>query len=149
MIALEPLLAIALIVGAVHTGSFRLDTVLNGSVYEASGVPWSGLIMLVVMILSFQAFVQRVPFDISEAETELMEGPLMEYSGPKLALVQVCTNGEARHLQRAVCQDVRALGLAVRFPAGGAVVLGDVLGEGIRRGAAGDAGGGDARALPH
>jgi len=27
-----------------------------------------------------------VPFDISEAETELMEGPLMEYSGPKLAL---------------------------------------------------------------
>jgi len=30
--------------------------------------------------------VQRVPFDISEAETELMEGPLMEYSGPKLAL---------------------------------------------------------------
>ncbi len=42
--------------------------------------------MLGVMLLSFQAFVQRVPFDISEAETELMEGPLMEYSGPKLAL---------------------------------------------------------------
>jgi NADH:ubiquinone oxidoreductase subunit H len=42
--------------------------------------------LLGVMLLSFQAFVQRVPFDISEAETELMEGPLMEYSGPKLAL---------------------------------------------------------------
>ena len=42
--------------------------------------------MLRVMVLSFQAFVQRLPFDISEAETELMEGPLMEYSGPKLAL---------------------------------------------------------------
>jgi formate hydrogenlyase subunit 4 len=86
MIALEPLFAIALIVGAVHTGSFRLDTVLNGSVYVADGVPWSGLIMLGVILLSFQAFVQRVPFDIPEAETELMEGPLMEYSGPKLAL---------------------------------------------------------------
>ena len=86
MIALEPLLAIALIVGAVHTGSFRLDTVLNGSDYETNGIPWSGLIMLAVMILSFQAFVQRLPFDIAEAETELMEGPLMEYSGPKLAL---------------------------------------------------------------
>jgi len=86
MITLEPLLAIALIVGAVHTGSFRLDTVLNGSVYQVAGFPWSGLIMLAVMVLSFQAFVQRVPFDISEAETELMEGPLMEYSGPKLAL---------------------------------------------------------------
>ena len=50
------------------------------------GFPWSGLIMLAVMLLSFPAFVQRVPFDIAEAETELMEGPLMEYSGPKLAL---------------------------------------------------------------
>lgn len=86
MIALEPLFAIALIVGAVHTGSFRLATVLNGSVYAPGGIPWSGLIMLGVILLSFQAFVQRVPFDISEAETELMEGPLMEYSGPKLAL---------------------------------------------------------------
>ncbi len=91
MITLEPLLAIALIVGAVHTGSFRLNTVLNGSVYVVNGVPWSGLIMLAVILLSFQAFVQRVPFDISEAETELMEGPLMEYSGPKLALFKYAT----------------------------------------------------------
>ena len=86
MIALEPLFAVAIMVGAIHTSSFRLDTVLNGSVYAHGGFPWSGSMMLVVMTLSFQAFVQRVPFDISEAETELMEGPLMEYSGPKLAM---------------------------------------------------------------
>lgn len=86
MITLEPLFAIALIVGAVHTNSLRLDSVLGGSVYRATGAPISGLLMLAVILLSFQAFVQRVPFDISEAETELMEGPLMEYSGPKLAL---------------------------------------------------------------
>jgi len=86
MIALEPLFAVAIIVGVIHTSSFRLDTVLNGSVYAHGGFPWSGLVMLLVMTLSFQAFVQRVPFDISEAETELMEGPLMEYSGPKLAV---------------------------------------------------------------
>jgi formate hydrogenlyase subunit 4 len=40
------------------------------------------------MVLAFQAFVQQVPFDVAEAETELMEGPLMEYSGPKLALIK-------------------------------------------------------------
>jgi formate hydrogenlyase subunit 4 len=85
MIALEPLFAITLIVGAVHTHSFSLNTVLDGSVYK-TGIPLSGMLMLAVMTLSFQAFVQRVPFDISEAETELMEGPLVEYSGPKLAL---------------------------------------------------------------
>src|SRR5690242_14611989 len=76
MIALEPLLAVALIVGALHAGSLRLDAVLRGSVYASAGIPWSGLIMVAVMLLSFQAFAQRVPFDICEAETELMEGPL-------------------------------------------------------------------------
>jgi formate hydrogenlyase subunit 4 len=86
MIALEPLFAIAIVAGALHAQSFRLDAVLNGSVYATGGFPWSGALMFGVMLLSFQAFVQRMPFDISEAETELMEGPLMEYSGPKLAL---------------------------------------------------------------
>jgi formate hydrogenlyase subunit 4 len=84
MIALEPLFAIALVVGAVHTGSLRLDRILNGSPYGGAG--FSGIIMLGVILFSFQAFVQRTPFDMAEAETELMEGPLMEYSGPKLAL---------------------------------------------------------------
>jgi formate hydrogenlyase subunit 4 len=86
MITLEPLFVAAIIIGAIHAQSFRLNTVLDGSVYMNQGFPWSGLIMLAVMLLSFQAFVERVPFDISEAETELMEGPLMEYSGPKLAI---------------------------------------------------------------
>lgn len=86
MITLEPLFAVAVIIGALHAHSLRLDAVLNGSVYFAAGRPWSGIIMAVIMLLAFQAFAQRVPFDISEAETELMEGPLMEYSGPKLAL---------------------------------------------------------------
>jgi formate hydrogenlyase subunit 4 len=86
MIALEPLLATTVVAGAIHTGSLRLENVLNGSVYAAGGFPWSGALLFAVMLLSFQAFVQKVPFDIAEAETELMEGPLMEYSGPKLAL---------------------------------------------------------------
>jgi len=87
MIALEPLFAVTLVIGALQTRSFRLDTVLNGSVY-ATGLPLSGLLMLAVMLLSFQAFVQRVPFDSGEAETEIMGGGLMEYSGPKLALLK-------------------------------------------------------------
>jgi formate hydrogenlyase subunit 4 len=86
VITLEPLFVVAIVIGATHADSFRLDTVLNGSLYLTAGVPWSGLIMLGVFLLSFQAFIQRIPFDISEAETEIMEGPLVEYSGPKLAL---------------------------------------------------------------
>jgi formate hydrogenlyase subunit 4 len=86
MITLEPLFAMAVIVGALRAHSFRLDAVFNGSLYPGHGFSWSTAFMLAVMLLSFQAFVQRVPFDMSEAETELMDGPLMEYSGPKLAL---------------------------------------------------------------
>jgi formate hydrogenlyase subunit 4 len=86
MLTLEPLFAITIVIAALNTQSFRLDTVLNGAIYQSAGFPVSGIIMLGVMLLSFQAFVARVPFDISEAETEIMEGPLMEYSGPKLAI---------------------------------------------------------------
>jgi formate hydrogenlyase subunit 4 len=86
MMTLEPILALAIIVGAVHTGSLRLEPVLHGSVYGTGGIPAAGLIMLGVMIFALQAFVGRVPFDTAEAETEIMEGPMIEYSGPKLAL---------------------------------------------------------------
>jgi formate hydrogenlyase subunit 4 len=87
MITLEPLFAVAIVMGAIQKGSFQLDTVLNGAVY-GSGMTISGFIMLVVMILAFQAFIGRVPFDMSEAETEIMEGSMIDYSGPKLALFQ-------------------------------------------------------------
>ena len=86
MLTLEPLFAITIVIAALNTQSFRLDTILNGAIYQTAGFPVSGIIMLGVMLLSFQAFVARVPFDISEAETEIMEGPLIEYSGPKLAI---------------------------------------------------------------
>lgn len=86
MVTLEPMLAVALMVGAVHTGSFDLGRVLHGSVYGAAGFPWSGVLLFLAVSLAFPAFVQRVPFDVAEAETEIMEGAWLEYSGPKLAL---------------------------------------------------------------
>lgn len=93
MMALEPILAVALGVGAVQAHSFRLPDVLNGSPYTAA-VPISGALMLVVMLLAFQAFACRVPFDVAEAETEIMDGPLSEYSGQKLALFRLAQMGK-------------------------------------------------------
>jgi len=86
MMLLEPLLAVAILVGAMHSRTLELSALLDGSVYGSTGVIGSGLLLFVVMALAFQAYAQRQPFDITEAETEIMEGPLMEYSGPKLAL---------------------------------------------------------------
>jgi formate hydrogenlyase subunit 4 len=42
--------------------------------------------MLAVYLLALQAFVGRQPFDLTEAEVEILEGPFIEYSGPNYAL---------------------------------------------------------------
>jgi len=86
LMTLEPLMAVAVVVSTVHTRSMRLDAVLNGSAYVQAGLPLAGILMLGVAIFAFQALIGRLPFDIAEAETELMEGSMVEYSGPKLAL---------------------------------------------------------------
>jgi formate hydrogenlyase subunit 4 len=86
LMTLEPLLAMAVVVSVVHTRSLRLDAVLNGSAYLQAGLPLAGILMLGVAIFAFQALIGRLPYDIAEAETELMEGSMVEYSGPKLAL---------------------------------------------------------------
>jgi formate hydrogenlyase subunit 4 len=86
MMTLEPLMAIAIIMSALHADSLRLDTIFGGAVYPRSHSAWSGILILGVLAFALQAFIGRMPFDVTEAETEIMEGPLMEYSGPKLAL---------------------------------------------------------------
>ena len=42
-----------------------------------------------VAVVTLQAKLERVPFDIPEAETEVVGGPLTEYSGKKLALFRL------------------------------------------------------------
>ena len=49
----------------------------------------SGLVALVIAILCIQAKMAVVPFDQAEAETEVMGGALIEYSGPALAMYKL------------------------------------------------------------
>jgi NADH-quinone oxidoreductase subunit H len=52
----------------------------------------SGFLALVVAILCMQAKLALVPFDIPEAETEIVSGPLIEYSGSALAVYRLMKN---------------------------------------------------------
>jgi len=66
--------------------TLRLDQIItkqaeNGMVIGSV----SGIIAFVLGLLCIQAKMAMPPFHIAEAETELVEGPLMEYSGPLLA----------------------------------------------------------------
>ncbi len=49
----------------------------------------SGVIAAIVILLSIQAKLSYVPFDIPEAEQEIMCGPYIEYSGVALAMYRI------------------------------------------------------------
>lgn len=52
----------------------------------------SGVLAFIVLIMCMQAKLALVPFDIPEAETEIIGGPLIEYSGTGLALYRLTKN---------------------------------------------------------
>ena len=71
-------------------GTLTIGGILN---YQMAGGmivgSLSGTIALVVAILCMQAKLGLVPFDIAEAETEIIGGPLIEYSGAPLAIFKL------------------------------------------------------------
>ncbi len=74
------LLAPALIVGSWSFGNIVTDQ-MNG-IWLIFLAP----IAFIVAIITLQGKLERLPFDIPEAETEIVGGPLTEYSGRRLAL---------------------------------------------------------------
>jgi NADH-quinone oxidoreductase subunit H len=49
----------------------------------------SGILALVIAVICMQAKLGLVPFDMSEAETEITGGAMVEYSGPPLAVFKL------------------------------------------------------------
>ena len=89
MISYELPLITAVVAVLVQTRlySFRLGELASyQQAHGAAALHLSGLLALVVALFCVQAKLGLVPFDIPEAETELMSGPLVEYSGAPLAV---------------------------------------------------------------
>uniref|UniRef100_A0A832MKF5 NADH-quinone oxidoreductase subunit H n=1 Tax=Eiseniibacteriota bacterium TaxID=2212470 RepID=A0A832MKF5_UNCEI len=86
MLAVEPVAACALFVAAIRTGTFRLDGLVAGQ--AALGPSVSSALALAGMLLALAATMGRPPFDLAEAEQELMGGPAAEYGGRRLALLR-------------------------------------------------------------
>jgi formate hydrogenlyase subunit 4 len=109
MIAYEGPLVLVVAAVALRTGSFSLTDIV--AYQQAHGaflfdpVMWPALIAFLAF---YPANLGIVPFDIPEAETEVLEGPLLEYSGPALGLFKVMS------ALKAVV--VLGLGVALFFP---------------------------------
>ena len=84
LLSVEPILAIALVVGAFKARTLALGGIVNWQVQNGPSI--SMAIGGVAFFLALQALAGKLPFDIAEADQEIMGGPLVEQSGPRLAL---------------------------------------------------------------
>ncbi len=87
-VLIEPVMLLVLFVMALLAGSTNLGTI---SAKIASGqVPYYTSVWLGMLAFAFASFVEmgKLPFDLGEAEQELQEGPLTEFSGRSLALLK-------------------------------------------------------------
>ena len=84
LLTVEPVILIALISMAVKAGSTQFGDIMA---WQATHSPtFSTLIASITLFIAIVAQMARLPFDIVEADQEIMEGPFVEQSGPKLAL---------------------------------------------------------------
>lgn len=80
----EPVLFVALITAALKSHSFRFADM--AFFQQVSGTSVSMIISGAALLLAIQAQLSKLPFDIPEAEGELMGGVFAEMSGPTFAL---------------------------------------------------------------
>lgn len=82
---------LACLVPVIHAGgTIRLGEILNHQINNGIVFgSFSGVFAIIVGILCMQAKLTLVPFDIPEAEQEIMAGPYIEYSGPALAIFKL------------------------------------------------------------
>jgi NADH-quinone oxidoreductase subunit H len=78
------LISVALV---VYKAGFKID--LQSLPAGGNMASISGILTFIVVLLCVQAKLGFTPFDIAEAETEIMSGPYIEYSGPLLSVFKL------------------------------------------------------------
>lgn len=84
LLSVEPVMVVALVVGALKAGTLATGDI--GAWQLEHGPTISMAIAGIAFFLALQAQTGKLPFDIPEADQEIMGGPLIEQSGPRLAL---------------------------------------------------------------
>ena len=85
-----PFILVCLVPVIQAGGTIRLGEILNYQINNGMILgSLSGGLAFIVAILCMQAKLTLAPFDIPEAEQEIMAGPYIEYSGPTLAVFKL------------------------------------------------------------
>jgi len=88
--------AVALTIGL--GGSLSIEKIVEAQQGWKWGVLGFQALGFAIFLLAAQAELERVPFDIPEAETEIVAGWATEYSGKKLALLRLARDVELAFL---------------------------------------------------
>jgi NADH-quinone oxidoreductase subunit H len=90
VLAYEVGFLLSIFVVIIQTKSIQLSGIIAyQAAHGAIAFSISGILALFIALMCFQAKLGFLPFDISEADTELIGGPLAEYSGSGLALFKI------------------------------------------------------------
>ncbi len=115
MFIYEVPLYLALLGPAIAAGSWSISRIVEHQSSHPWSVVWQPVGFLVALV-GLQAKLERTPFDIPDAETEIIAGPLTEVSGRRLALVDLARDASLA----AGCALVAALFLGGPLPPPGA-----------------------------
>ena len=87
-VLVEPLMLLVLFVMALLAGSTNLGVI--STVIVSGKLPYYATVWLGMIAFAFVVFIEagKIPFDVGEAEQEIQEGALTEYSGRGLALMK-------------------------------------------------------------
>ncbi|MCS7098219.1 MAG: NADH-quinone oxidoreductase subunit H [Candidatus Methanomethyliaceae archaeon] len=94
MLSYEIPLGLSMIGPAIVVGSLSLSKIVEWQIEHSAWFLWLQPIGFAVMLISLIAELERIPFDIPEAETEIVAGWMTEYGGRKLALLRLGKNLE-------------------------------------------------------
>lgn len=92
VIAYELPFILAMLVPVIGADSIRINGILEAQTTGIFAGSISGILAIIVAMLCVQAKLALVPFDIPEAENEIVGGPLIEYSGSSLAIFRLMKN---------------------------------------------------------
>ena len=84
---------LAILAPALVTGMWNLSDIVNYQLDHIWFIVWLPL-SFIVAIASLVGKLERIPFDIPTAEQEIVAGPIVEYSGGRLALLKLMINIE-------------------------------------------------------
>jgi NADH-quinone oxidoreductase subunit H len=93
LFAYEAPLLVALICPAILAGTWSMSGIAEYFTAHPVLIPLN-VLALGVALIGLQGKLERLPFDIPEAETEIAAGAFTEYSGKSLALLRLTTDME-------------------------------------------------------